>query len=195
LCLIIKVSIRIYINKCEDIEIRAESMECEVCGREIRGRPVEVKIEGTQMRTCPGCARFGRESRGRLPVLPQRSGRSTPPRTGVGRRLPSPILEPAAFEWVEDYHLAIRRSREERGWTQEELGKRIHEKSSVIVRLESGKMVPDKKLAKKLERALGIKLLTPGGAGEVEKLPSSNRELTIGDVIQIRRKGSREGGT
>ena len=39
------------------------------------------------------------------------------------------------------------------------MGKKINERVSVINRIESGKMTPDTKLTRKLEKALNIKLL------------------------------------
>ena len=60
---------------------------------------------------------------------------------------------------MEDFNTIVRKARESRGWTREELGAKIYEKVSVINRIESGKMEPDIKLAKKLEKTLNITLI------------------------------------
>jgi putative transcription factor len=156
-------------------------MRCEVCGRAIRGKPVEVMIEGTQMKTCPRCARFGRrqvsgEERGGPPGAP-RPKRSIP----YSR-------EEKVIEFVDDVHLVIRRGRESMGLTREDLGRKLNEKVSVINRLESGRMVPDKKLARKLERTLGIKLLTEVEEEKVETAGYGGGGLTLGDFVKIKKK-------
>ena len=53
----------------------------------------------------------------------------------------------------------MRKARELRNLSQEELGLKINEKSSVIRTLESGKLKPTDTLAKKIERFLKIKIL------------------------------------
>ncbi|WP_457556049.1 multiprotein bridging factor aMBF1 [Candidatus Pyrohabitans sp.] len=162
-------------------------MECEVCGRKIWGKPVSTVIEGTEMKTCPRCARFGRETKtwSRVPKR-EPAGRVARPRKKRPYTRPLPEIDVVA-----DYSSIIRRAREAKKLTQEELGRKISEKVSVIARLEAGKMKPSVEMARKLERVLDIKILeelpeeedfsAPGGAGG---------ELTIGDIIKIKKKGA-----
>jgi putative transcription factor len=58
-----------------------------------------------------------------------------------------------------DYHKRIQQARNEHGWNQEELGQKINERKSVISKIENKSMKPDDKLVRKLEKALGIKLM------------------------------------
>jgi putative transcription factor len=60
-----------------------------------------------------------------------------------------------------DYSAAIKGARESLGITQEELGKKINEKPSMIGHLEVGSMKPDDLLARKLEHFLKIQLFVP----------------------------------
>lgn len=126
-------------------------MNCEICGREVPKGRVQVRIEGTLMKTCGACARLGERvfSRppGSRPVQPRHKPRSPSPRA-------SKVLEV-----VDDYSRIVRQSREKLGLTQEQLGGKINEKGSVISRIESGHMEPDLKMVKKLERFLSISLL------------------------------------
>ena len=98
-------------------------------------------------------------------------------------------------EITEDFSTKIRQAREKLGLTHEELGKRINEKSSVIGKLETGKMNPSNILATKLEHALKIKLLT---LISEEKAPTTlppataNRELTLGDLIQLEKSSEEQ---
>ncbi len=61
----------------------------------------------------------------------------------------------------EDYSKAIKSTREALGITQEDLGRKINVKPSVISHLEVGSMKPDDLLAKKLEHFLKIELFVP----------------------------------
>ena len=95
---------------------------------------------------------------------------------------------------TENYHTKIRQAREKLGLSHEELGKKINEKASVLRKLETGKMTPNNILVTKLEHVLKIKLLVPISE---EKIPqqtpkSPNRELTLGDLIQLNKKTTEE---
>jgi putative transcription factor len=120
--------------------LTSESMECEVCGCPIVGKPRLALIEGVAMNVCSGCATLGKI------IEPAR------------HEPPSLDEETAKLEIVEDYPVLIRRARERMGLKQEELAKRLAERASVVQRLESGRLRPDERLLDKLERALGIKL-------------------------------------
>jgi len=91
------------------------------------------------------------------------------------------------IEVVENYPTLIRKAREKQKLDHAELGKRIGEKISVIQKLETGRLVPDQMLAKKLEHALKIKLLVPTTEPLVKPTPQP-RDLTLGDVVEIRKK-------
>jgi putative transcription factor len=149
-------------------------MRCEVCGRSV-GRLTPVIIEGSQMRACPECSKFGK-------VLVTKKKRV--PR----KRAPFQRLGEKQLDTVQGYGNAIRAVRESMGLTQKELGARIHEKTSVIARLEAEKMNPNKALAKKLEKALGIKILSSMEEPEAVKHAFDTRELTLGDVVKIKKK-------
>jgi putative transcription factor len=68
-------------------------------------------------------------------------------------------LNESDFEIAKDFFTLMRKAREQRNLSQEELGLKINEKSSVIRTLESGKLKPTDTLAKKIERFLKIKIL------------------------------------
>jgi putative transcription factor len=123
-------------------------MNCEICGREISGDPLVVRIEGSRVNTCRACARLGERI----------SGMSGKQVRGTTRRKPSVKAE-KIVEVVDDYANLVRKNREKKGITQDQLGAKINEKGSVISRIESGHMEPDLKVAKKLERFFSITLL------------------------------------
>lgn len=63
---------------------------------------------------------------------------------------------------IEDFGAVVRQARERLGLTQAELAKQISEKLSVIKKIEAGRLKPDELLARKLERALKVKLIEEG---------------------------------
>ena len=89
---------------------------------------------------------------------------------------------------IEDYNKVIRESREKRGWSREKLAEKIYEKVSVINRIESGRMIPDMKLSRKLEKMLDIHILEKTDETIDEEVSSRDvREATIGDIARIKR--------
>jgi putative transcription factor len=80
----------------------------------------------------------------------------------------------------------VREARRELELSQEDLGRKIREKVSVIRKIESGKMVPDLALAEKLEHALKITLRIPASEPKVQPISSSKPcGTTLGDLIQF----------
>jgi putative transcription factor len=126
-------------------------MNCEICGREIGGAAVSVKIEGSLMRTCRTCAKLGDRVYEKSPKHLIKSA-TTHQRTYS-------IRKEKVLDVVDDCARIVRENREKMSLTQDQLGQKINEKGSVISRIESGHMMPDIKIAKKLERFLGVTLL------------------------------------
>ena len=145
------------------IELRAISIECEICGRNATAK---ARIEGAILNVCPTCLRFGSEVRisSERKIIPKQKD----------------IIEDAINP---DFSVIIKERRESLRLTREQLAKRINEKVSVIERVEHG-MKPNTKLRKKLESALKIDL-----SYEEEKVrlaPQKSEEYTLGDAAQIR---------
>ena len=171
-------------------------MQCDVCGCEIRGKPYYVIIEGAKLTVCAKCARLGSAE-----WKPEETMRFTPKlpyqirhrRTGM--KWKDVIQEEITV--IENYGSIIRRARQSMGLSQEDLGRQINEKVSVIKKLEGEKIVPDERLARKIEHALGIKLLVPFTVPEVpSNLSGARREVTLGEIVHLkdsRRKLRNEG--
>ena len=133
------------------------------------------------MNTCNECSKFGKVQR--EPPRPQGQFRRTS--SGPGRKFRS--TKPS-YEVIEDYNKVVRESREKKGWSREELAEKIYEKVSVINRIESGRMIPDMKLSRKLEKILGITILEKTDETIAEEVSSRNvRGATIGDIARIKR--------
>jgi len=156
--------------------------DCERCGRSAKLQLVE--IAGAQMYVCPDCSRFGK------PIREKKEISSPPP--VISRARPQRPQKPDALtnrsrELVEDYPTRIQRAREKKGWSREDLGRKINERVSIISKLEHGEMHPPDALIKKLERALDIKLME-----DVEDVHiahgAESRGMTLGDFIVYKDK-------
>ncbi len=169
-------------------------MRCEVCGRKIHGKPLRAEIEGAKLTVCIECSKHGKIIRTDEIDYRQKSSRKEFLSPFVQKKKAFRPRVEIAQEVVEGYDSKIRAAREKLGLTHEELGKKINEKASVLSKLETGKMTPNNMLVSKLEHALKIKLLVPIKEERIsQELPkSSNREPTLGDLIQLNKKAVEE---
>lgn len=170
-------------------------MRCEVCGRRIRGKPNQVIIEGAKMMVCEKCAKLGTPYyEPAKQKITSKKNMPTRPVTVRKFQARTPKID-ESLELIDDYGVRVRQAREKLGLTHEDLGKKIGEKVSVLKKIETGKMVPDNLLAKKLEHALQIKLLVPAQSLEtktskINVFTRPRRGLTLGDVAQIKMRKS-----
>jgi putative transcription factor len=144
---------------------------------------------------CVECSKYGKIIREEEVGLGQRVPKKVPVPFSARTRKKTVVAKvEITQEVVEGYHAKIRQAREKLGLSHEELGKKINEKASVLSKLETGKMTPNNMLVTKLEHALKIKLLVPIKEEKISqdmpKLP--NRETTLGDLIQLNKKGGEE---
>ncbi|OYT54251.1 MAG: TIGR00270 family protein [Candidatus Altiarchaeales archaeon ex4484_2] len=155
-------------------------MECELCGRSmIEGR--KVKVEGSIVTVCDQCSEYGEVVKP-VPVILDK------PRKPEKKRRYDFSLN-IQEELIEDYGIEVKKARERKNMKQEELAKKINEPASMVKKIESGKMKPSIKIAKRVEGILGIKLIEKIGEKEIDKSDSGERkEITLGDVITIRKK-------
>ena len=138
-------------------------MLCEMCGTEVESTS-RIKIERSVLQLCPNCAKFG------TPVAPPPAAAapsSVPSRIRVGPVRPSAsrrfeerdvYLEMPEMELAPDWFQRIRIARERRAWTPEDFGKKLNEKKSVVLKIESGSFRPPDALIRKIEHQLGIRL-------------------------------------
>ncbi len=172
-------------------------MLCELCGRETPFTK-QTEIEGSVLKVCPDCAKFGTPVESRSQGRPSRQGGSTKkegggksPGINVSERLERrarrhrerDVFDREEEELAADFSKRIRRGRVKRDWSQEDLAKKLNEKKSIIAKLESNSMYPDDKLRKKLERTLDVKLtehIEPTKTTSHE----SGRAMTLGDYFR-----------
>jgi putative transcription factor len=161
-------------------------LNCEICGREIIGKKYEKIVEGVKMILCEKCA-----SHGESYFQPIASSKLTKPvrLKTIVKPKPSVNKEYLELEVIPDYYKIVKSAREKTGLTQEEFAKMLKEKLSVIQKIETGKIIPDINLAKRIEHLLKIKLLTPAQKEERNyKAAVKKPSLTLGDLAKIKHK-------
>ncbi len=144
---------------------------CELCGK---GAPlIRANIEGTELEVCQECGSFGKI-------------------TSMRRHAPAPRAHISAPELEinetidQNFAAIIHGEREKRKLTQEDFAKLLNEKESMIHKIETGILEPSIPLARKLEKALRIKLVQSVKEAIVENKYAGQAKMTIGDIIKIK---------
>jgi putative transcription factor len=141
-------------------------MLCEMCGNEVEATS-RVRIERSVLQLCTNCEKFGERvdpppppaiapaaPQGRRPMVAATRS-STGPRRLEERDLYREIGE---LELAADWGRRVRVAREAMTWNPEELAKRLNEKKSVVLKIESGGFHPPDTLVRKLEHLLKVRL-------------------------------------
>jgi putative transcription factor len=142
-------------------------MLCEMCGNEVESTS-RIRIEHSVLQLCPACAKFG------TPIDPPPPATPAAAPAPVARRRPAGASAPAGrprrleerdlyaeigeLTLADDWGQKVRRAREALAWTPEELGKKLNEKKSVVLKIESGGLHPPDALVRKLEHLLKVRL-------------------------------------
>ncbi len=144
---------------------------CEMCGKV--SSLVLAELESVDLNVCENCAKYGRIKKRPLEL-----------------KLSKPTPQRPEYVLVENYPALIRNSREKRQLTQEQFAKFLNEKESLIHKWEAGTLKPDVETARKMERALGLRLVRLEEAIPTVKTSISKEELTLGDFVKVRKRTS-----
>lgn len=97
------------------------------------------------------------------------------------------------LEVADDYGTLIANARKKLGLPLEVLAERINEKLSFLERVEHERTLPDEKLAHKLEKELGIRLLVPTVSGASAATSGGSKGgMTLGDILEVQQKKKKE---
>jgi len=175
-------------------------LNCDICGRQIRGKPNRIVVEGAKMMACDSCAKLGTpyQEPKLAPPIPSVAGarpasvtrHPVPPRPAptlpADRRAPRDLQE---LDIADNYPQIIQKARRKHNLAQEELAIKVKERLSIIQKIELGKMAPDMRLARTLEHVLRVKLLVARTELPAPKLATTaTKEVTLADVAKIRKK-------
>jgi len=124
-------------------------MQCEICGKP--GAKTRILTEGVEMLACEECARFGK-------AVEEKNGAQ------AANARPKRIFSEKTEEFeqlilVDDFGKIIKKAREQRQMTFEELSRMLGEKESLLRSFESSHLQPTMQTAKLLEKKLGIKII------------------------------------
>ena len=172
-------------------------MRCEVCGRKIHSDPIRAMIEGAKLTVCVECSKHGKviyEEENNAPKTPLATASKPKAPVSMMQKKRNIVAKvELTQEIIEGYTSQIRVAREKLGLSHEDLGLKINEKASVLKHIENGKTSPNNRLASKLERALKIKILVPIAEEKVTEIAkAANQEMTLGDLIELDKKGAEE---
>lgn len=85
-------------------------------------------------------------------------------------------------ELIPNFHVKIREERENRGWSIEELAKKVNERVKILQKMENGNRVTDTTI-KKISKALNIKLYSTIMPQNDRVIKSKeNKEMTMADA-------------
>ena len=161
-------------------------MICEMCGKEVPMTKTVI-VEGSRLNVCPGCARFGEDYRASssngAPVTQTVIEERLQKRE---RRMQSKDIYAgsASVELVDDYGGVIREARVAKGTDLDQFAAPILEKKGTLAKIESNNLIPDDKLIKKIEKALGIKLTESVKSGVTVGGGNGSNKMTLGNFIR-----------
>ena len=174
-------------------------VDCDICGK--KGVSFIIQVEGAKMAVCPRCAYHGKiihslDAGENEEEAPPKMDYSTPKQfrmeeeivDGYGRKIRrAREAEKISYEEVNEYG---KKEKKTRGMTIEELAKKVNEKASWLDRVENERMEPNPAEAKKLEKALGIKLIekVEVSVTPTPKSGGKNTELTLFDMMEMQKK-------
>jgi len=172
-------------------------LDCEICGNPVFGKGYHVNVDGAELLVCKACSTVRASPQKLRPMTNQPPSRVIAAKSGpsVPRHRPSQPTMPEGRELIPNYGEVIRKAREAMRLSQEDLGRKIAEKTSVLQKLESGRLVPPEALVEKLQRTLKIKLLLATTDASVDEKPPKPDELTLGDIAIVRTRQREAGDT
>jgi putative transcription factor len=119
--------------------------------------PNKVEIDGAIMIVCNNCAKMGKPLGGPL----VRDSRPTSIQATFRSAATTLSTATPEFEVDPEYNVKIKQAREKLGLSQEDLGRMLNEKPSVIRMVETKKLKPDMVLTRKFMHHLKMNLLIP----------------------------------
>jgi putative transcription factor len=163
-------------------------MQCEICGAEIRGKSFRIIVDRAELDVCDKCKGFGKEVSPRGPA----GVRTSVPGSGAAvsfpaRRRGRDVFDQIKDELVDDYADRVRRARESKHMTDEQLANKTQSKVNIIRKVERGELIPEDALVRKIEYVLEIKLTEGVAEPDRDGRKGESRAMTLGDLIKVKR--------
>ena len=132
---------------------------------------------------CPDCIKYG-EGIKTVERVPPPTKRYTPVPTI--RRKEKDIFKKMDKKLVSDWPDKIKEARKKKGFSREELGFKINERTVTISKFENGDLRPSDRIVKKLEKELDISLTEEAIEVSTQDIRrySSGNGMSLGDFIK-----------
>ena len=144
---------------------------CDMCGRQ--GGLLTAEVEGVEMNVCQNCARFG--------TIKRKAETMRVPQKNMHKEQP--------FRVISSYASVLRQTREKQGLSQEDFARLLQEKESIVAKWEQGRMPPSVEVARRLEKMLGVSLVTEDVEQTFENDKNVRKDVfTLGDFMKVRKK-------
>ena len=160
---------------------KKRNMECDVCGK--KEASFIIQVEGAKMAACRACAYHGKILLSLEEDAPVKEFRGEAKR-GV----------PKSFRMEEDlvegYGMVLRNAREAKELKLDEFAMQVSERAGFLDKIEKETTRPPLEVAKKLEKALNIKLVEKvnDSAVPADSAKYSKKELSLLDMLEMQQK-------
>lgn len=133
-------------------------MQCEICGKDA-SRLAVIELEGSRLLACSDCSPSGKMIEEDILEVKEKKAE----RMHFVARKNETIFTPKprfdlGLNIVDNYGERVRKARESKNLTREELALKLYEKASIIEKIERNSFKPSDALLEKLENFLGISL-------------------------------------
>ncbi len=155
-------------------------INCDLCGR-VEENLSRALIESVELNVCKECSKFGKVLATVKRYSPKEQHKQLQKQAQTEEKAEKMEL------LVENYPDIIKKSRESMGLTQKDFAGRINEKESIVHKIETGSFEPSLSLAKKLEKALGIRLVEEHEERHEISKGKKLESFTLGDFIRVRK--------
>ncbi|MFQ3308287.1 MAG: putative transcription factor [Candidatus Nanohaloarchaea archaeon] len=147
---------------------------CELCGK-TSDSLTKVKIEGAKLNVCDSCSDMGEKIKTPKKNKKKKKSKS---RNSTKRRKEKVLAQ--------DYGKKVKKAREEEQLSIKEVADDLNEKESLIKKVESAKLKPDKALAQKIGHKFDIDLYVTPAVNDVDTDSGDTRKAKVGDVADIK---------
>ena len=155
-------------------------INCDLCGK-VDERLNRALIEGVELNVCSACSKFGKIIAQIHRPSPKEQHKQFQKNMRVKEK------EEKVELLVEGYADIIKKRRESMSLSQKDFANKINEKESTIHKIETGALEPSLHLAKKLGKALGVKLIEEYEERHESFKGGKEEGFTLGDFIKIKK--------
>lgn len=157
--------------------------ECELCGNKTENIFV-IDVDGVELRVCTRCAQGKRVIYKKEAGAKAHAGSARNYNPGAHHAAATHGTRAEDSEIVEGYGSIIRNARESMQLPIKVLAEMINEKQSLLLRVEQERTRPSQTLAKKLEKALGIKLERAVDTDKSQIHGKGKESATLGEFVK-----------